>query len=244
LFAEIKLSGGNDEPDYAELSLAPVHDEDGRVASVSLTARDITRRKRAERHQQLLIAELNHRVKNTLAIVQSLAHQTFKRDNPPEQAIKAYESRLSALAVAHNLLTRENWEAAAIGDVVREALRPFYSGKACRFTGPDLRVPPRIAVSLTLALHELATNAQKYGALSVPEGIVDLRWEVTADKHLHLCWTEASGPLVHLPTSTGFGTRMLTRALASDLGGKVDLQFRPEGLVCHIRAPMAQADLV
>lgn len=238
LFEEVRLLGQRDDSAFAELSLAPVHDEDDVIASVSVTARDITERKRFERHLQLLIAELNHRVKNTLAVVQSLAHQTFTQDKPPAEAIKAYEGRLSALAVAHNLLTRENWEAAAIRDVITEALRPFCVAKCCRLDGPDLKVPPRIAVSLTLALHELATNAKKYGSLSAPDGFVDVTWTVLPDRELELCWKESGGPPVEEPSSTGFGTRMLKRALASDLKGSVDIEFDRPGVVCRIRAPI------
>lgn len=238
LFEEIRLLGTDDEPAWVELSLAPVHDEDDVVASVSVTARDITERKRFERHLQLLIAELNHRVKNTLAIVQSLAHQTFTRDKPPAEAIEDYEGRLSALAVAHNLLTRQNWEAAAVRDVVTEALKPFCLGECWSLDGPDLKVPPRIAVSLTLALHELATNAQKYGSLSAAGGHVSVSWSVSPENELEMRWAESGGPPVGEPGSAGFGTRLLKRALAADLNGSVDMDFDPSGLVCRIRAPL------
>jgi two-component sensor histidine kinase len=214
--------------------VTPVHDPDGIIKSVSITVREITDRKRLERHQQLLIAELNHRVKNTLAIVQSLAHQTFTADKPPQEAIRAYEGRLSALAAAHNLLTRENWEAADLTDIVSGVLQPFCS-ENCTFHGPEVRVPPHVAVSLTLALHELATNAQKYGSLSTTSGSVDLTWDVIKDE-LTLQWAESGGPPVVIPKTTGFGTRMLQRALAMDLGGRVDVEYEKAGVVCRIRA--------
>lgn len=163
------------------------------------------------------------RVKNTLAVVQSLAYQTFKHAPQPEQAIKVYEGRLSALATAHNLLTRENWDTVELRDVVEQALRPFCSGQRCIIDGPALRVAPGFAVSLTLALHELATNAQKYGALSA-NGQVSVKWQLAGD-HITLVWAEAGGPAVVKPNRTGFGTRMLKRVLATDLGGDVELEF-------------------
>jgi PAS domain S-box-containing protein len=197
------------------------------------TIQDITARKEAERYRELLIAELNHRVKNTLAVVQSLAHQTFSRASAPTEAIPAFEARLTALATAHNLLTRENWDAAALRDVVAEVVVLFSSGEQFQVDGPEVRLPPRQAVSLTLALHELATNAQKYGALRGETGSVTVRWRVIDDR-LQLVWTEQGGPEVVSPTRTGFGTRLLKRALAADLGGDVEIDFRPEGLVCNI----------
>jgi PAS domain S-box-containing protein len=202
------------------------------------TIQDVSARKEAERYRELLIAELNHRVKNTLAVVQSLAHQTFSRGIEPLHAIPAFEARLTALAAAHNLLTRENWEAAALRDLVAEVVMLFSSGKQFEVVeGPEVRLPPRQAVSLTLALHELATNAQKYGALSSEKGLVLVRWRAT-DEKLQLEWVEHGGPPVVLPTRTGFGTRLLKRALAADLGGRVEIDFRPEGLVCNVFWPL------
>lgn len=198
------------------------------------TIQDITSRKEAERYRELLIAELNHRVKNTLAVVQSIAHQTFSRASDPKQAIPAFEARLTALAAAHNLLTRESWDAAALRDIVGEVVVLFSSGGQFEVIGPDVRLPPRQAVSLTLALHELATNAQKYGALCSDKGLVTVRWQLTDEAALQLQWIEQGGPLVSTPTRTGFGTRLLKRALAADLSGDVEIAFRPEGLVCTI----------
>jgi PAS domain S-box-containing protein len=197
------------------------------------TIQDITATKEAERYRELLIAELNHRVKNTLAVVQSLAHQTFSRASDPTEAIPAFETRLTALATAHNLLTRENWDAAALRDVVAEVVVLFSSGAQFQVDGPEVRLPPRQAVSLTLALHELATNAQKYGALRSERGSVTVRWQVIDDR-LQFDWIEQGGPEVVPPTRTGFGTRLLKRALAADLGGDVEIYFRPDGLVCSI----------
>jgi PAS domain S-box-containing protein len=212
-------------------------DETGRPSRVVGAQYDITERKRHEEHQRLLIDELNHRVKNTLAIVQGIAQQTFKGVDP--QARAAFEGRLAALAAAHNILTRENWEAASIRQIVDDTLAPHGSrGRGwLRVEGPDLRLPPKTAVSLALAFHELATNAVKYGALSTPDGQVNLGWR-NGDGRLHLTWREEGGPPVSPPASRGFGTRMIERGLSAELGGTVSVDFRPDGLVCTIDAPV------
>gem|GEM_PF-305924 len=216
----------------------PLRDDTGAIAGSVGAFIDITERKRWEEHQRLLINELNHRVKNTLAIVQGLAQQSFRRGEDPDAARANFEGRLEALSAAHNILTRENWEAASIGDIAAAAAEPFGSSSG-RITaeGPDLRLQPKTAVSLALALHELATNAVKYGALSVPEGRVEVRWRVAGDR-LNLVWRECGGPPVEAPTRRGFGTRMIERGLATELGGEVRIDFRPTGLVCEIDAPL------
>lgn len=236
---DVRVRGASGQPLYWEINSGLTFDEAGRPMGLHVVGRDVTERKRWERHQELLIAELNHRVKNTLAVVQSLAYQTFKGTSQPEQAIKVYEGRLSALATAHNLLTRENWDTVELRDLVEQALRPFCSEQRCKVDGPALRVAPAFAVSLTLALHELATNAQKYGALST-SGHVSVQWQVT-DGWISLAWSEAEGPSVVEPTQAGFGTRMLRRVLATDLGGEVKLEFRENGLICRVRAPLKDA---
>jgi PAS domain S-box-containing protein len=204
------------------------------------TIQDITDRKAAERHQQILIAELNHRVKNMLAIVQAIAHQTFK--GVEGDAAETFYGRLSALSAAHTILTRQSWEAADVGDIVSAVLEPHSArGEAqIRLAGDDdVQVPPHMAVNLAMALHELATNAAKYGALSKRGGRVDLSWTVThSEPVLHLKWRESGGPAVTAPEIEGFGTRMIRRVLASELGGKVSLDFMPEGLECSIEAPL------
>jgi PAS domain S-box-containing protein len=223
----------NDEVRWLLVRAKFLHNRDGSHAGSIGVIMDITDRKRSERNQALLVAELNHRVKNTLAVVQSLAYQSFSRSNDPRGAISAYEGRLNALASAHNLLTRENWKSAEITQIVRQALLPFCADNRCQISGPTARVQSRVAVSLTLAFHELATNATKYGSLSTDEGQVHVSWDVVEDG-LEIVWQETGGPLVQEPKTQGFGTRMLRRALASDLGGRVDLRFDPEGLRCLI----------
>ena len=234
---EVLVRGASGEPLSVEINSGLTYDGGGEPVGVHLVARDNTERKRWENHQRLLVGELNHRVKNTLAIVQSLTHQTFRAAAPPAESIRAFEGRLQALAAAHNLLTRENWEAAAMRDVIEGALRPFCSDARCTVEGPPVRVPPPTAVSLTLTMHEMATNASKYGALSVPDGTITVRWAIE-NGLLVLQWSEAGGPPVAQPTRSGFGTRLINRALAADLGGTVTLDYAPDGVRCRIEAPL------
>jgi two-component sensor histidine kinase len=188
---------------------------------------------RSERHQQILIGELNHRVKNTLSVVQSLAHQTFRGNRPPQEAIAAFEARLQALAAAHNLLTSERWETASMRQIIQTALTPFCAPDRCEVEGPDVRIAPQTAVTLALAMHELATNASKYGALSRETGKIHVEWSVR-DREFTLEWRESNGPPVSAPKSEGFGMRLIKRSLAAELGGTVETEFRESGLVCRI----------
>jgi PAS domain S-box-containing protein len=221
---------------------SPIRDESSTTVGTIIEVRDISEEKRAQAHQRLLIDELNHRAKNLLAIIQGIALQTFKNVAGAENARAAFDGRLSALAEAHNLLTQQNWEAAPLTQVVARAVSP-YEGCPSRFRldGPELALPPKTAVSLSLALHELATNASKYGALSAAGGMVTVAWTVAADQ-LRLEWRESGGPPVATPTVKGFGSRMLERGLASELGGTVRIDYDPAGLVCTIEAPVPQAD--
>lgn len=184
------------------------------------------------------IDELDHRVKNTLAIVQSLARQTFKGDGSPQEMMSVFEGRIAALAAAHNLLSEINWEAPALARVISETLAPFGSPhRALTISGPDVGLSSRVAVSLALSLHELATNASKYGALSVPEGELSVEWTTDADQ-LKLVWKERGGPQVSPPTKRGFGTQMIKQALGGGTATHVDIKFEPQGLVCVIEAPL------
>jgi PAS domain S-box-containing protein len=203
--------------------------------------RDITDAKRAEEHQRLLINELNHRVKNTLATVQSIASQTFKGGHESAKR-EAFEGRLFALATAHDVLTREHWEGAELREIVVKALAPFQSDGLERFdlAGPELRLIPRSALALAMAIHELAVNAAKYGALSIASGRVIIRWLVSPGepRHLTFRWEERGGPTVAPPTRKGFGTRLIERSLALELSGQVKVSYEPSGVVCVIQAPL------
>jgi two-component sensor histidine kinase len=202
------------------------------VAIVALYQREIETQ---QRHRDILVGELNHRVKNMLAVVQSLAHQTLGRAAPGEMAL--FDGRLQALARAHNLLTERNWSKAALSEVIETALRPFaIPTERLRIEGPPVAVAPQTAVNLTLVLHELATNAMKYGALSNGQGGIEIAWTAGEDLPRALTWRERGGPRVEAPRTTGFGTRLIQRGLASELGAKVKLDFDPDGLVCSIES--------
>ncbi|MCW3836267.1 PAS domain S-box protein [Sphingomonas canadensis] len=221
-----------------------VYDESGNPIGLHAIGRDMTEAKRAESHLRLLIDELNHRVKNTLAIVQGIAQQTFKGGSDPVAARRAFEGRLAALSEAHNLLTRELWAPVPMSRIIGDAVAP-HGGGAGRFVieGPDLILAPKTAISLALAIHELATNAVKHGALSQPQGHVAIRWEridARGGPRLHLTWSEHGGPPVAPPSRRGFGTRMIERGLSAELGGSVKIDFVPEGLVCTVDAPLPE----
>ncbi|MET0528208.1 MAG: sensor histidine kinase [Microvirga sp.] len=203
----------------------------------------LDKEKRAAEHQRLLIDELNHRVKNTLATVQSISAQTLRTSETKEDARDALEMRLLALSRAHDVLTRESWDGADLGEVVEKALEPYQISGENRFhiTGPHVRVTPRMSLALAMALHELATNAVKYGALSNKTGTIQVSWKVqngAAPPRLTLRWTEAGGPPVVAPRRRGFGSRLIERTLANDLDGRAHIAFAPTGVVCTVDAPV------
>lgn len=206
---------------------------------------DVTEREEAERARELLVDELNHRVKNTLSIVQGIAHQTFRNNTDTVEARRAFEGRLGALGHAHNLLTEANWENASFGELAQLTLDTKGINAGIVFLdGPKILLSPKQAVSLAMLLHELCTNARKYGAMSVDKGQVMLNWWTTDDARpqLWIRWQERGGPLVSPPTRRGFGSVLLERTLAHDLDGKVTIDFKPEGLLCSIVIPLISAD--
>jgi PAS domain S-box-containing protein len=220
---------------------APVYDHTGELVAIVGTSYDITPRKKWEERQRLLINELNHRVKNTLATVQSIASQTLRNAGTPEQAREDIEGRLIALSRAHDVLTRESWEGANLKQIVRQAIEPYQSRGEDRFhlAGSDLRLPPRLALVVAMALQELVTNAVKYGALSNETGLIEISWRASEDKRmLELDWRESGGPPVVIPTRKGFGTRLIERGLAAELGGEARLEYEPDGVRCRISAPL------
>jgi PAS domain S-box-containing protein len=196
--------------------------------------------RQAGERQRLLINELNHRVKNTLATIQSLVHQTLRDGIVTRDARERLTERLLALSAAHNVLTRENWQSADLGEIAREALRPYDDPPGARIdlTGPRARLAPNVALALSMALHELATNAVKYGALSAAEGRVAVVWtRAEGGKALWLVWTEVGGPPVAQPTSKGFGSRLLS-SLTGELGAPAAVDYEPCGVVCRLRIPI------
>jgi len=209
---------------------------DGTPRRMVGTNMDVTERVVAEQHQRLLINELNHRVKNTLAIVQAIARQSFRAGEAQPGAVQAFEGRLSALSAAHDVLTAQHWESASIAQIVAEATAPHHDGRLTA-EGPAVNLAPKTAVALGLAMHELATNAVKYGALSTPAGRVLVRWAVEGGR-LRLTWREEGGPRVAAPTHRGFGARLLEQGLAEELRGTVRLAFDPDGLCCEVEADL------
>lgn len=200
--------------------------------------REVAERRRIEERQQLLIHELNHRVKNMLATVQSVARQSLggARTSGP---LADFEDRLMALAWAHDVLTREHWAGASLSAVLARTLAPYGEARVA-LSGPDLRISPKMALALAMGVHELATNAVKYGALTDDAGRVEVRWRLepsAGQPRLILEWLERDGPPVQPPVSRGFGSRLLERGLAHELGGEVSIMFEQAGVRCRIIAP-------
>ncbi|MGQ0443730.1 MAG: sensor histidine kinase [Beijerinckiaceae bacterium] len=229
-------------PVEISLTVSPIKDSASHVIGASKIARDITERRRIEKHRTVLINELNHRVKNTLATVQSLASQTLRNAKSTADAREVLDARLLALAKAHDVLTREHWTGAGLNEVITEAI-DAHSGErqaiGVHAGGPDLRLRTKSALALSMALHELATNAVKYGALSAATGTVAIDWRIADDNppRFRLRWTETGGPPVEEPRRRGFGSRLVEAGLAQDLGGEVRLHFEKSGLICTIDAP-------
>jgi len=204
------------------------------MVGLAFAVRMATTIARGEMLQDLLVEELNHRVKNTLAILQSIAAQTFRSASRPER--EKFEGRLRALAEAHNLLSTEKWQGSDLQDVIDRVLQPYLlnAPERVRMFGPKVPLAPRLAVVLSMILHEIATNAAKYGALSNDSGTVSLDWEILeedAGRNLRLIWTEAGGPPVSAPVQRGFGSRLIERSARDQLGGEATVDFLPRGVV-------------
>ena len=207
---------------------------DRKPVAIAGASRDLTELKRADELQRLLINELNHRVKNSLATLQSIAVQTLRGAADLRSARVALEARIISLACAHDLLTERSWTGADLRAVVARAMEPFAVAQI-DYAGAALEISPKHALALSLALHELATNAAKYGALSSPDGRVELRWRMEAGM-LHLTWCESGGPAVTPPTRRGFGSRLLKSGLLCDLGGDTRIDYAADGVRCEISA--------
>lgn len=210
----------------------PLRSPTGEVRGLNIVAEEITDRKQAAARTRLLIDELNHRVKNTLSVVQNLARQSFRGDRASLAAQDAFEQRLLALAAAHNVLTQRRWESADLREVAATAIGE--AGGRVALAGPALAAGADVAVALSLALHELATNARKYGALSNDTGRVTLDWSLQPGGVVWLRWREHGGPPVEAPVRRGFGTRLLERAMDGAAGGETTLSFPRSGVVCEI----------
>lgn len=236
LEARFSVGDGEVRQLFLDFIYEPVTDEQGEITGIFCEGYDVTDRKRADEQLRLMVLELNHRVKNNLATVQSIANQTLRGTEELPVARAAFLDRISALATAHDILTREQWEGAGIGEIAQGVLDPLGAAEGrVRIAGPKTALPPRTALAMSMAFHELGTNALKYGALSRPGGRVELSWTVSGAE-VTLSWIERGGPAVTPPSRTGFGSRLLTRGLATELRGKVDLHYESAGFQCHILA--------
>jgi len=215
---------------------SPIRDEASRTIGTIIEVRDIREEKAARERQRLLIDELNHRVKNTLSAVQSIAYQSLK--GADADARQAFEGRLVALSGAHNVLTKEGWTGASLYTAIETAIAAYQAPGRFELDGVDHPLAPKMVVSLSMVIHELATNAVKYGALSVPDGVVRIEWQVRGQaaggERLEMRWEEVGGPQVVVPTRKGFGTRLLERQVSMEFNGSIQLQYRPSGLVCQM----------
>lgn len=213
----------------------PVFNENGDVEAVAGTTRDITDRKQQERHRDLLADELQHRVKNTMAVIQAIARQSFGSG----LAYNEFSTRLRAMASGLDILSREQWRATDLRQIVDMALLTHLrtNREQIRISGPQILVKPRSVIALSLAISELSTNAVKYGALSQPDGRIEIGWTIN-DERFRLSWRERGGPPVTPPTTSGFGTTLI-RNLASELHGSIDLDYPLDGVSCEFDAPLS-----
>lgn len=224
---------------WLQVMKRPITDPDGNTTQLLGVAVDITERKLAQERQALMVRELDHRVKNNLFSVQALAEQTAHSAKSVEDFVRAFSGRIRSLAVAHEALAQAHWEGAELGELLRRLLEPYgnLTPKRITFTGDPVVLSPAMAPPLCMALHELATNAVKYGALSTPQGSVDIRWTLRDDRLL-IEWHERGGPPVTQPHHHGFGTDLVNGVTRHQLRGDVQFQFDPAGVSCSINVPL------
>lgn len=217
----------------------PIRDDGGAVIGIFVQGHDVTETVRSTERQKLMIDELNHRVKNTLATVQSIAMQTARSHSDPRAFAEGFQARLLALSHTHDLLTRSHWEGADLGDILQHETEAHGTSRVSA-NGPRVALPPAAALSLGMIFHELATNAAKYGALSAPDGRVLVDWSV-ADQtrpRLELVWRETGGPPVKAPDRKGFGSRLIERNVRHDLAGEIELDYASGGLTATFSIPL------
>jgi PAS domain S-box-containing protein len=230
---------------WHDLHIEPLRNDAGEVVGLTCASVDVTERKEGEAHLRLLLRELTHRSKNLLAVIQAMARQTAHHAGSIESFLVQFAARLQALASSHDLLVRESWYGASLGELIRSQLGGYLEGPADRVSidGPSIALKPEAAQNLGLALHELAVNAAKFGALSVPAGRVSITWsqrEDAGDGSVELDWQEQLGPKVKIRRRKGFGSMVIERNLARALDAEVNMDFDPSGLHCHIVIPASQ----
>lgn len=240
--AAIEL-GETSDTRWWDIVIAPMNGEDGSPERILAVSRDISEIKQNEARQTLLMQELAHRVKNTLAMVQAVATQTLRNASSLESAAEMLGARLLALAQAHDVLMQGSWSSADLRGLVASAVNLHSDGEPGRFVveGPPVTLAPRPGMTLALILHELGTNAAKYGALSIQEGHVAISWDITLigdENRLCFRWEEIGGPPVKPPTHTGFGSRLIERSLKHSFGGAARLEFPESGAVLTMQAPL------
>jgi PAS domain S-box-containing protein len=230
---------------WHDLHIEPLRNEADEIIGLTCASVDVTERKEGEAHLRLLLRELTHRSKNLLAVIQAMARQTANHAGSTDAFLAQFGSRLQALAASHDLLVRESWYGASLGELIRSQLSSYLDRNAVQVSieGPVIALKPEAAQNLGLALHELAINAAKFGALSVPAGRVSITWmrrETSVDNAVELDWREQLGPKVKARHKKGFGTMVIERNLARALDAKVNMDFDPDGLHCHIVIPASQ----
>jgi PAS domain S-box-containing protein len=228
---------------HISLSVSPLKDRSGRLVGASKVARDITQRKQAEETQRLLMAELNHRVKNTLATVQAIANQTARSGKSPSEFIPSFLGRLQSLSSAHTLLTQTNWQGANLGELIRsQVLIDGEPDERLRLSGPQITLNSKLALHLALVLHELGTNARKHGALSTSRGEVNVSWSVKSpvEPSLQMQWKESGGPPVYIENDVkrGFGTTLIHRSVQHGAGGEANMSIEASGVTWSFSIPL------
>ncbi|MEW6538061.1 MAG: HWE histidine kinase domain-containing protein [Pseudomonadota bacterium] len=224
---------------YLNFIYQPIRDDAGAVVGIFVQGHDITENVLATQRQKLMIDELNHRVKNTLATVQSIAIQTARSNTDPSSFAETFQSRIMALSHTHNLLTQSHWEGADLRAILEHETEA-YGPTRISLNGPPVSLEPAIVLSLGMIFHELATNAAKYGALHTPDGRILIDWGLADQRHrkLKLSWREIGGPKVAVPARKGFGSRLIERNIRHDLAGEIDLVYAPEGLIAELTVPL------
>jgi two-component sensor histidine kinase len=231
--------------DWIEIRGHAIYNAQGAPVKMSGVSINITFRKRVEERQRRLLDELNHRVKNTLATVQSIATQTERNAQTPAAFTVNLTARLAALARAHDLLTEESWDGASLAAVISQSLK-HYDDMAGRIeiSGAPVRLLPNAAVTLNMAFYELTTNSVKFGALSTRPGQISVRWHIVpqpnGSNYIEICWQEADGPPVQPPDRRGFGRRLLEQGVSGELGGEVQLLFEATGVCCRMCLPLSE----
>src|SRR5262245_8338633 len=237
----------SDADRWFEVCLRPYRSVDGKIDGVVITLADVTERKRVEQHQQLLVAELDHRVKNILAEVAVVAVSTSQGSRTINAFLQSLNGRIQSMAAAHMLLSKSGWQSVGLDAVVRNQLAPYATDTNVTISGTDVMLAAAEVRAIARVLHELVTNAAKYGALSISGGQVSVRWNRKARREridLVLVWQELNGPPVRPEVQSSYGTSLIRSLIPHELGGKVDLVFAPEGVSCRIELPIKPASLL